>query len=159
MSNLFLICPECHIEQAIRDYYGNNNVFFLTALGTVFDISAFEDAEEINDFLSREGVGSIYVVDDSSCTFIQNVLRGVTHSTEAEDVLYELYDEHKSFFEMDNPAKDKAHKLAELNIHRQAQALDNTAFLGSKMKNKDVHIKGLIFDREEQDFEEVTINI
>jgi len=51
-QNLFLICPVCYIENAIRDRYGVDS-YFLTALGTVFNLYEFEYAEEVNQFITN----------------------------------------------------------------------------------------------------------
>jgi hypothetical protein len=90
MNNLFLVCPDCYIEQALRIQYGTDS-FFLTALGTVFDMDTFEYAEEVNQFIASEEVGSIYIVNDVCCTFIQNPLVGDKNfDTKAEKVIKSL---------------------------------------------------------------------
>jgi carbonic anhydrase len=157
ISRLFLICPECSIEQKIRNVYGDNS-FFLTALGTVFHIDSFEYAEEVNMFLSGEDVKELIIVNDVKCTFIENTLGSKNHQTKAEQRLAELYLKHYDSFDAIESKADKAIHLAKLNIYRQAYELTQTAFLNSKIEHGNIEIKGLIFNRETNEFTDVTVD-
>lgn len=148
MKRLFLVCPDCYMEQKIRAQYGSDS-FFLTALGSVFHIDNFKYAEEVNSFLSREDVMHIYIVNDVNCTFIQNTLSsGTNHKTKAEIALEELYsDEVKAMY------------LAKLNIFRQANDLRSTAFLGSKIESDQIALKGVLYHREKNEFTEIEVDL
>lgn len=65
-EKLYLVGSDCHIEQAIRQSFGNG-AYFLTALETVFDIFQFEYAEEVNPFLSNETISEIIIVNNIQC--------------------------------------------------------------------------------------------
>ncbi|RLD74687.1 MAG: hypothetical protein DRJ07_19450 [Bacteroidetes bacterium] len=156
-QNLFLICPECYIENAIRDKYGDS--YFLTALGTVFNIDEFEYAEEVNQFITNESIGTIYIVNDSSCTFIKNTIEGVNNSnTQAERVLKSIINNNKKQFDGLSDKKQLM-KLARLNTYRQAYELLNVAFIGNKIKDNHIKLKGLIYDRASSHFSEFDIEI
>lgn len=155
-NRLFLVCPDCFIEQTIRKHYGPDS-FFLTALGSVFHINSFEYAEEINSFLSGEDVMDIYVVNDVQCTFIRNTMTIQNHQTKAEQKLAQLYLDNLDDFEDFTSDEDKAKHLALLNIKRQAKDLSETAFLGSKIQDGSLRVKGLLYDRSKEEFKEISL--
>lgn len=151
--NLFLVCPECFIEQKIRAVYGNYS-YFLTALGSVFNIDSFEYAEEINNFITKEEVYNIYVVNDIYCTFIQNTLTPAkSHKTNTEQNLAQLYLDNLDYIEDKN--NDKAITLATLNINNQINKIKNLPLLNYKIDKNEVSIKGLIYNRANNKFIEI----
>ena len=159
MKRLFLVCPECTIEQKIRVKYGSDS-FFLTALGCVFHIDNFQYAEAVNSFLSGEDVMHIYIVNDINCTFIQNTLSsGTNHKTKAEIALAELYLNNIDSLEKLNSEDEKALQLAKLNIYRQANDLKSTAFLGSKIDSGQIVLKGVLYHKEKNEFTEIGVDI
>ena len=159
MKRLFLVCPDCYMEQKIRAQYGSDS-FFLTALGSVFHIDNFKYAEEVNSFLSREDVMHIYIVNDVNCTFIQNALSsGTNHKTKAEIALAELYLNNIDALEELNSYEEKAMYLAKLNIYRQANDLRSTAFLGSKIESDQIALKGVLYHREKNEITEIEVDI
>ena len=72
-NKLFLICPDCHIEHVIKDNF-KGNVFFLTALASVFDSFDYNYTDHIKEFLKAENIEEIIVLNDCSCRFINSVL-------------------------------------------------------------------------------------
>jgi carbonic anhydrase len=157
LSRLFLVCPDCFIEQKIRNKYGNNS-FFLTALGTVFYIDSFEYAEEVNTFLSCKDIKELIIVNDTRCTFIKNTLGVKNNQTKVEQRLAELYLKNYDSFETIESKVDQRTHLEKLNIYRQVHELRQTAFLSSKIKNGDIEVKGLIYNRDMDEFTEITID-
>ena len=146
MHNLFLICPDCYIERSIRAKYGNDS-FFLTALGTVFDIDTFEYVEEVSQFISNEEVGSIFIVNDYKCTFIQNALfHKKDFNTKSEQVLKYLIRSNREDITSLISADDKAIELAKLNIYRQAFELMEVAFIGNRIQDGLIKVFGLVYD-------------
>jgi len=157
MNKLFLICPDCYIEQPIRNEFGDN-CFFLTALGTVFDLTSFEYLEEINQFIVRENIQQIYLVNDSSCTFIKNAVEGdVKFDTKAEKVLLDI---KSSSSEIKNLSTDeqKCSKIAELNLKRLAYELTESAFIGQKIDDNAIELKGVLYDRASKQFSELSFD-
>ena len=73
--NLFLVCPDCHIEKTILDKFCKN-CFLLTALGSVFSIEGFEYAEEVNQATTNFDIEVVYLVNDCECRFIHNCVVG-----------------------------------------------------------------------------------
>ncbi len=156
-ASLFLICPDCQLEQKIRETFGNNS-YFLTALGAVFERCDYEYAEELNQFIMAENIHSIYIVNDTGCTFMQNAIcREHNYHTRAEAILKLLLRRNKSLQESACSEAEKTGRLARLNIQRQSIALMDTAFIGNKIQDRDIELHGLIFDRQLMQFEEVPI--
>jgi len=157
-EKLYLICPDCHIEKIIRQKFGND-VYFLTALGSVFDISEFEYAEEVNRFINNEIILEIVIVNDIHCTFICNtVQRDKNYNTQAEKELTKLQENNKPKFELLDLDKRKE-LLAELNIYRQAYELLEVAFIGNKIKDGLLKLSGLIYNRENLTFKKIELEL
>lgn len=157
-EKLYLICPDCHIEQAIRKKYGSNS-YFLTALGSVFDISEFEYAEEVNQFIKNETISEIVIVNDIHCTFIRNTIENdKNHETNAEKVLQQLMLNNTSAFNQCEQS-DQKRLLARLNIYRQAYALLDVTFIGNKITDGIINLSGLIYNRENYEFEKLKLEL
>ena len=57
-------------------------------MGFVLDISEFEYAEEVNQFINNETISEIIVVNDIQCIFIRNAIyKNKNHDTKAEKEL------------------------------------------------------------------------
>lgn len=159
MNKLFLICPDCHIEQAIRDWLGKN-CYFLTALGTVFHFDQFELAEEVHQFVVCGGVRYIYIVNVLSCTFIKNIITGETMAdTDAVKILSTIATNRKEDMDQLESPREKALLLAKTNILRQAYDISHGAFFSSKIESGEIILRGLIYDREEKQFLDVPIDL
>lgn len=157
-EKLYLICPDCHIEQAIRQNFGNNS-YFLTALGTVFDMSEFEYAEEVNQLINNEEISEIVIVNDIHCTFISNTIqKNKNHKTIAEKELERLLKNNNTAFDSISLIEQKRN-LAKLNIYRQAYELLDVAFIGNKINDGFIDISGLIYNREDVTYEKLKIEL
>jgi hypothetical protein len=157
-EKLYLICPDCHIEQTIRQKYGSDS-YFLTALGTVFDISEFECAEEVHQFINSETISEIVIVNDVHCTFIHNTIsKDENHETNAEKVLQKLLLNNSPSFNK-TELYDQKRLLARLNIYRQAYALLDIAFIENKIAEGIIDLSGLIYNRENSEFEKLELEL
>jgi carbonic anhydrase len=157
-AKLFLICPDCHLENEIKRHF-EGNLFFLTALGSVFNTSELSYASCINEFLVNENIYEIIIVNDCSCSFIQTVLNnGKGFDTAAEEVLKVLHLACHIEICAERKLSRKAFKLAELNIKQQAQSLKETAYIGNKIENRVIGLKGVIYEREKNIFAEINLD-
>jgi carbonic anhydrase len=157
-AKLFFICPGCQIENHIRKHF-EGNLFFLTALGSVFDTSELSYASAMNELLVNEKISEIIVVNDSSCKFIRAVLNNEKgFDTEAEEVLQVLHSMFQIEIWMEEKMGRRAFKLAELNIKQQAQSLKETAYIGDKIERKEIGIRGVIYDRGKNSFSEISLD-
>ena len=157
-KKLYLICPDCCIEEKIRLEYGNHT-YFLTALGSVFNMANFEYAEEVNDLLNRESISDICIVNDIQCSFLENTFtKKFQSNTRAEQVLNSLYESNEARFESLRPEQQQK-ILARLNIVRQAKELMKIPIIGNKISNQTIKVSGLLYDRKAQEFEKFNISI
>ncbi len=143
------------MEGKIRQHFGGRT-YFLTALGGVFQPATFEYAEEVNQMLSRNDIREICIVNDNCCTFTQNVVDGKNSccTVRAEVVLKQVYRGNPRTFSQARNKKEKQTCLARLNIIRQALQLRETAYIGERIQSEGVQLKGFVYDRERDCFEE-----
>ncbi len=151
-EKLFLICPDCHLEQTLRNEFGQE-ICILTALGSVFDFSEFDYVETLHHFLHRERIAEIVLVNDVNCAFIQNVIcQENRHHTKAEQELSRLKKNNVEKF-ASLETNGQINLLAKLNIYRQAYELLNAAFIGNEIDNRSIRISGLLCNRDKSKFE------
>lgn len=156
-GTLFLICPECHIEQTINQHFQGES-YFLTSLGTVFNINEDNYIKSIIEFIEYQDIKNIVIVNDCSCRFINSVVGNEKgFETRAEEILRVLH--LKGIIEIlpEKHLHKRAQKLAELNIQHQVRSIKEISFFFNKIKNKEIEIKGMIYEREIDSFYEVTI--
>lgn len=153
---LYLICPDCHIEQALRSEFGQD-AYFLSALGSVFDFSEFDYAEALNHFISREMISEIIIVNDTNCTFIKNTIcKENSCNTKAEQELRKLQENNAEKFIPLDTSKQKE-LLTKLNFYRQAYELGDVEVIGSKIDGGNIDVSGLIYNRDNSRFERLTL--
>jgi hypothetical protein len=157
-NKLYLICPDCNTEYAIKDQF-KSNIFLLTALGVVFDFSSMEASYNLDDFINRETITEIVIVNDSNCTFIESTIHNrIKYNTVAEKELEKLQINNLEKFESLNIQEQQV-LLAKLNTYRQAFDLLEVPFIGPKIDDKQVAISGLIYDRDNNKFEPLQLGI
>jgi carbonic anhydrase len=156
-SKLFIVCPDCFMEQVIRDNYPGE-VYFITALASVFEMPDFDYAESFNAFLINESIEEIYIVNDSSCRFIENtVTQKQPLNTTAEQNLKVLLNQNSDFILYEENEYESFKKLAKLNIHRQAKEFYHSPFIGYKLKNREIMLKGLLYNRNKSEIIEIEL--
>ena len=69
---LFIVCPFCQLENFLRKNFGND-IYFMTAPAAVINFNK-EEVYAIKDFLARERIRKIYLVNDVSCNFIEEAI-------------------------------------------------------------------------------------
>ena len=155
-KKLFLVCPDCHIENTLRTEFGDDS-YFLTALGSVFDFSNPDSAEAINQFIRREQISEIVIVNDTHCTFINNSVREKDNvDTKAELELRRLQKNNLEKFDCLNE-DEKKKVLAKLNIHRQAYELVDIRLMGDETINESVTLTGLVYNRGTSSFDRIAL--
>ena len=160
MSNkLFFICPFSQLEHFIRGKYGDD-VFFITALGAVFQFEDVNYTEVMRDFIIRENITDIIIVNDTSCRFIKSVLeKEKGFGTFSEEVMINLLIDNYSVVMQTQSLIEQKKKLAELNIRRQVkEILSNELFLQTIIQ-ENVRIKGLITTKAENKLIELNFNL
>lgn len=83
-NKLFIICPECCIESAIRSNF-QGNIFFFTTLGALFQSTDSSLIQSVKTLISQEDITEIYILHDTSCAFLESEVLGKKgHKTQAE---------------------------------------------------------------------------
>ncbi|HEY8400071.1 MAG TPA: carbonic anhydrase [Cytophagaceae bacterium] len=156
-ASLFLICPDCCIENPIQQHFKGES-YFLTALGSVFNLSDENYLETITEFIKLHNIEEIIIVNDCSCRFIQSVICNEKgFQTKAEEILKIIHLSGVLEITSESHAYKKAYKLAELNIQHQAHAIKEIDALNNKIQKNEIRLKGLIYERASDSFFEVAV--
>jgi len=118
-NQLFIVCTFSFLEAFLQNIYGND-ISFLTFSGAVFQFNEIEYSLEVRDFIVREKIKDIYIVNDTSCRFINGIImRSKVSGFPSENVIEELYiDSYLKYFK-DQPLFKHKYILAELNVKNQ----------------------------------------
>lgn len=145
MSNkVFLVCPFSNMEHFIRKIYGSD-VFFMTGIGGVLSSRDQEYLISIRDFLKNNRIESIYVVSDTDCRFINNIIyREPLYGTTAENLIESIYLDHFSEISKEPTSYDQKRKLAELNVRNQASEISKNTILQTQLIENNTKIIGLV---------------
>jgi len=147
MPALFIVCPFSCLEPFLRSRYGHD-AFFLTSAGAVMSRQPWDYLESVGDLIVREKIKTVYIVNDTSCRFIDGIVRREpVHGLPAESELQEIYVDHYHESFRGQPLHKQQFKLAELNVNRQALALMETEPLGRLLADHGVAVKGLVTSR------------
>jgi carbonic anhydrase len=156
---LFLICPDARVEHFLRTKFGGESIF-LTALGAVFNFRAIQYIEDLSDYLHRERIEEIFIVNDLSCRFIDRILRKERNfGTYTEEVLQDLLIDHYHAIMQQPTLKDQHERLAAYNIDRQAREILSNELLQQQIVASDILIKGLITNQKENRLTEIHLDI
>jgi len=159
MSNsghLYLICPECCLEETLRRHFRGRN-FFLTMLGAVFDLANYSFGDSIQNLLDEQNIDEINVINDLNCSFFKNAI-------EPDDRINEFYaakviKEVESAYHVANDpllnAHQKLKRMAEINVWEQMDRLKYVPQISDLMVKKNISVKGFTYDRHQDIFQEV----
>lgn len=154
-NQLFVVCPFSHLEPFLQNKYGENS-FFLTYSGAVLQYQDLDSLLEVKDFIFREKIKTIFIVNDTSCRFINGIIKQKKKlGFESEKRIEELYiDNYFSDFK-EQTIDHQLFKLSELNIKNQINGLVNSTLLGSHISDLDIKVKGLITSKENKFYKEI----
>lgn len=158
-NKLFLTCPFSHMEPFIKERYGWDG-YFLNALGAVFSFEEIDYSVALRDFLEIRSIGELYIVNDTSCPFINNILdEGEFYETKAEQVMQNLFvDNYFKIMGKDSLA-DRKIALATLNLERQAMEIVSNDLLQPVLRRLQIRVSGVLTTKEKGLLREVTINL
>lgn len=153
-NKLFLICPFSNMENFIRRIHGTD-VYFMTAMATAFSYER-DDIRKIADFLDRRMITNIYIVNDTSCRFINSVIeQKMSSGSDAEKNLEVLLMENQKIIMKQSTTFDKVKTLTELNIIEQILNLREHDLIMSVVEKNKISIKGLITTKLSNTYVEV----
>lgn len=156
-NKLFLLCPECQLEHLIRKKFGSN-ISFLTALGAVFDLRNINYLEVLGDFLKRETIKEIIIVNNTSCLFIENLLKiEEEHEVNNDAAIINAFIDNYSYIMSGDSFMEEKRRLAECNIRRQAHEIMKNQFLSSIIMADGISLKGLLTTKKENIMKEIDL--
>ena len=143
-TKLFLVCPFSCMENFIREKYGDD-VFFITAMGAVFQLNETEYLKSVKDFIERENITEIFVASDASCRFINNALKNeLNYGMYSESVIQKLLKDNYALVMIEKTIDEQQIKLAELIVNHQATELKKPHCLQQQIIQNKIIIKELI---------------
>lgn len=155
-NKLFFVCPECQMEHFIQEHY-DQDVFFLTALGAVFDFQDTELTDSLNDFITKNSITDIFIVNDTSCSFIKSVLENEKgFGTSCETTLLNLLIDHYSIMMTNLPPIRKQEYLGKVNCERQANEIVANESFKHLVSQTNISIKGLVTTKSKNKIAEYT---
>lgn len=158
-NKLFLICPASHIEVFIRERYGPD-VYFLTAPGAVFNFEEIKYTESVRYFLERKAIREVFIVNDTSCRFINTILQnGKGHKTQAEQVMLNLFINNYSQIMTAASLEERKVILATLNLQRQALDILSNEILLPLIKQSQIKVTGVLTTKEKGWLDEVKVQL
>jgi hypothetical protein len=142
---LFMICPFCNLENFLRTKFGND-IFFITAPAAILN---FSDNEliSVKEFMIRENIKNIYLVNDVSCNFIEEAISNKKEfGLRCEKELRMLVQNSNSIIERKNSLEIKKEMLAENNVTKQLMYLNSEKIFHETSILK-IKIDGMITDK------------
>jgi carbonic anhydrase len=145
------------METYLQKRFGKD-IFFLTYSAAVIDGNDDGYLAEIEQVIIRENIKKIYLVNDTSCRFINGIIeRNEMAGLTSEKVLEDLYIENYFSVFKDKSIVYQQNKLAELNIKNQAIELMNS-MLGNCIHESGIELKGLITTKHKGLIKELQID-
>lgn len=155
-NKLFLICPFSNLEHFIRRIHGAD-VYFMTAMATAFNFDR-ETIKMTADFLDRKMITHIYVVNDTSCRFMNGVIdKKMSTGSDAEKYLEALFMENQKIIMKQSTILDKVKLLSEININKQISNFREDDSIMSLIKKNKIIIKGLITNKAAKTYMELNV--
>ncbi|MCP9768084.1 hypothetical protein EGI22_09175 [Lacihabitans sp. LS3-19] len=143
-KKLFILCPFSNTEYLLRKIFGENT-YFLTSPGAILYFEYYPNMEAISDLIILEKINYIYLVNDTSCRFINGIVKKTKqYGLPVEKILEEIYIEHYFSEFKDKSLTKQQLNLAKLNLQNQGDEILKARFLGSLIHEKNTYLKGLI---------------
>lgn len=158
-NKIFLVCPFSQMENFIKAKFGED-VFFLAAMGGVFDFNDKKYLQAVKNFIVRENIEEIIFVSETSCRFINNALRHGLHcGSNSENVIRKLLVDEKAAGLNRKSVTEQQKRLAELIVEHQAGELMKSEIFRLLIVKNRILVKGLITTREIDKISEVPISM
>lgn len=157
-NRLFIVCPFSNLELFLNKKYGEN-IYFISSPGAVSLFREHEYLMAIKGFIEDYDINSIYIVNDTSCQFINKVIkRDANISYNWEQVMEEIYIANKLEHFSDFTSAEHQHSLASLNINNIAKELLTSEVFKDLVALKKIVIRGLVTSKEKNQLQEIKIH-
>ena len=151
-GKLFMICPDCDIEQAIRSHF-DCRTYFITALGAVFAPLDTGFTGMLNTLLSIEQVDEILIAVDPSCRFLQGITgQGPAYNTRAEGYFQDSLAMRAHLLNGTSDSTEKNIELARLAMTRQMREFTLDPNIGPRLASGEISIKSVLYNRTTDEF-------
>ena len=157
-NTLFITCPFSCIEVDLQKQFGKE-IFFLSSTAAALQYEESVYMEGVKDIILREGIKTIYFVNDTSCRFINGVIKKKDNfDFFPEKALKKIYTEYySSDFKRQALCKQQI-KLAELNLKKQMKMIRRCSVLGTYIRESKIEIKGLITIKSKKKYTEFDLS-
>ena len=158
MSNkLFLVCPFSCMENFIRQKYGDG-IFSITAMAAVFQSEEQEYLEEVKALIERESITEIIIVNDTSCRFINNVLKNENGlDSPVEKMLRKIFTDNYSAIIQKPSLPEQKQMLDMFNVKHQANEMLKSILFQQNHSNK-IKLTGLVTTKANNRIKEINFN-
>lgn len=158
-NQLFLVCPFSNMEHFIRQKFGQE-AFFLTAMAGQSQFHELRYTEAMLELIDREQITELYLVQDTSCRFMNGLLDAEPiHGSIAENKLEQLLVEHYAEIKSQTTRTLQLKKFAAINLRAQLREIGANVFLSSWMAQNRLEIKGLITTKAENEVLEIQLGV
>ena len=155
-NKLFLVCPFSCMEIFIRKYFGDD-VFFITAIAAAFQSEEQEYLEKVKALIERESITEIIIVNDTSCRFINSVLKNKNgFAYPAEQILQKMFNENYSVLMQKKLLAEQQEMLAVFNVKHQANEMLKS-ILFQQNHSKNTKLTGLVTTKASNRIKEINM--
>lgn len=156
-NKIFLVCPFSCMENFIRKHFGDD-VFFITAMSAAFQSEEPEYLEEVKALIEIESITEIIIVNDTSCRFINNVLKkGNGFDTPIEKMLQKIFNENYSAIMQEKLLAEQQEMLAMFNVKHQANEMLKSILFQQNHSNK-ITLTGFVTTKASNRIKEINFN-
>ncbi len=143
-NRLFLVCPHCYTEDAVREHF-DGDLYFITALGASFSNWEHEYESMIKNLCSIKNINEIYIINEVSCCFINN-------DAKFDDLTAELISGSRALEKTIKVPKRTNMEAARINIKKQISHLMDIFRFDYNTGKESLKLGAFIFLREENKF-------
>lgn len=155
MSNtLFIVCPFSFMEYTIKRKFGSNT-FFISCPGAVIPYQDDSFVELLKESIIINGITSVYFVNDTACTILNNVLSNKTlFGLEAELLILSIFNNVYNKSLKGRTLHYQQFRLAEFNLQIQKEKFLTNGVFTDLVIDGQLEIKTLVTSRQMHIFKE-----
>ena len=156
-NKLFLVCPFSCMEIYIRQKFGDN-VFFISAMAAVLRFDR-DDISAIKQFIEREKIQKILIAGDTSCRFINGVLKNEKgFESYGESLIKNIVLENKDTLSKACSELEKQKIITKSLIVNQLQEICSPDYFLSEILHNGLRIGGIITTKSRNELTEFDFN-
>ncbi|MGB1257957.1 MAG: hypothetical protein ACPG51_18940 [Thiolinea sp.] len=148
MSKIFISCPECGLEHAIREKFGEAS-FFVSALGGVITSEQSTLMGSIELLIKDQGAESLSVVVSPTCRF----LFGAPESGINESEIYTAFCKKRGVSTSTLSFDDKNEFLRNDLLPKTLEILANCRIGQNRAMSNEIEIGALLYNAEYKEFD------